>query len=144
MQRQLSSPANDDRLDALPQRPPRHRHPAPPCLNLTFTQLPLHLTKTEERRVELKQWLFLKGPLHFDSFIVFCRGSRGVSWWYGGRGHRGHRSSFELQINQGPLSGSFHSVQGHPDYTRLKCVFECVCMQRDLRWRGGRWAGGCP
>lgn len=52
-------------------------------------------------------------------------------------GHSGRRSSFELQINQGPLFGGFHSVQGHPDYTRLKCAFECVCMQRDLRGGGG-------
>lgn len=42
MQRQLSSPANDDHHDALPRHAPHPHHLAPPCLNLTFTQLPLH------------------------------------------------------------------------------------------------------
>lgn len=77
-------------------------------------------------------------------FVLFFRGvggSRGVSRRQGRWGHSGHRSSFELQINQGLFPSSSHLVQGHPDYTRLKCVcvcvFECVSMQRDLEGGGG-------
>lgn len=73
-------------------------------------------------------------------------GSRRFFRWQDGGGHSGHRFAFELQINQGPLSlsSSFHSVQGHPDYTRLKCVFECVCMQKrpGVEVREGGWAAG--
>lgn len=67
---------------------------------------------------------------------------RGVGGCY-----TGHRSSFETQINQGPLFSSFFlSVQGHPDYTRLKCV--CVEVrvhaERPEREEWGREGGLTP
>ena len=64
----------------------------------------------------------------FVSFILFCRG------------RAGRRSPSEIQINQGPLLSRSHSLQGHPDYTRLRCVFECAPSPLRISiqlWRSG-------
>lgn len=75
----------------------------------------------------LRRALLSPAP-HFVSFIWFCRG------------RAGRRSPSEIQINQGPLLSRFHSLQGHPDYTRLRCVFECVPSPLRISiqlWRSG-------
>lgn len=52
-----------------------------------------------------------------------------VRWWE----HSGHYKSI-----RDVSSAASRSVQGHPDYTRLKGVFKCAHAGRP----GGGWEGG--